>query len=272
MKKIVLGLMFAYSCYASMPWETGWAMGGTSTYFIFDKNNNQLLLECNDMNKNVYLKNERRDSFKFASTIKVKLDDKEINTLDGVDDETKSKDKFTWNDFINNLSKAKKISIYNNNKEYIFEPNNSDKIQDILDTCKINSQTEQAKDTTSANNNTSNTNATATFDSNKPPFRFSFEDAYDGKINKLHFPLLVFTSLKDQLIVKDIKINKGKCAMANPYEVKYDPNLRDYTTTPKRFPMTIKEFETVKFSVSSQCNILRVDIETNNGTWTFGEN
>lgn len=265
MKKIVLGLMLVCSCYASMPWETGWAMGGTSTYSIIDKNNNQLLLECNDINKNVYLKNERRDSFKFASTIKVKLDDKEINTLDGVDDETKSKDKFTWNDFINNLSKAKKISIYNNNKEYIFEPNNSDKIQDILDTCKINSQTEQTKDTTSVNNNTSN--VTATFDSNKPPFRFSFEDAYDGINNKLHFPLLVFTSLKDQLIVKDIKINKGKCAMANPYEVRRN----DYMVTPKRFPMSIKEFETVKFSVSNQCNILRIDIETNNGTWTFGE-
>lgn len=268
MKKVVLGLMFAYSCYASMPWDTGWAMGGTSTYFIFDKNNNQLLLECNDMNKNVYLRDERRDNFKFNSIIKVKLDDKEINTLDRVNDETKSKDKFIWNDFIHNLSKAKKISIYNNNKEYIFEPNNSDKIQDILDTCKINSETEQAKDTTSENNNTSSSNATATFDSNKPPFKFNFEDAYDGINNKLHFPVLVFTSLHDQLIIKDIKINKGKCAIALPYEVRRN----DYIVTPKRFPMSIKEFETVKFSVSSQCNILRVDIETNSGTWTFGEN
>ena len=49
MKKIVLGLMFAYSCYASMPWETGWAMGGTSTYSIVDKNNTFLFTDGSEI-------------------------------------------------------------------------------------------------------------------------------------------------------------------------------------------------------------------------------
>ena len=207
MKKVVLGLMFAYSCYASMPWESGWAMGGTSTYSIIDKNNNQLLLECNDMNKNIYLRNERRDSFNFDNTIKMKLDNKEINTLAGVDDETKSKDKFIWNDFINNLSKAKKISIYTNDKEYIFEPNNSDKIQDILDTCKINSETEQSKDIEEAPSSTQ-----------------QVEEQTPIHLQIINYPTgmkgLMLTNIYEKgFWLKDIIVDNGKCKV-NPSELK----------------------------------------------------
>lgn len=259
MKKVVLVLMFAYSCYASMPWESGWEMGGTSTYSIIDKNNNQLLLECNDMNKNIYLRNERRDSFNFDSTIKMKLDNKEINTLAGVDDETKSKDKFIWNDLINNLSKAKKISIYTNNKEYIFEPNNSDKIQDILDTCKINSEMEQEKDV----------NQTPLI-SNKQPFQFKFDSGYN-QVYGISYPILIITSLNDQLVIKDIKINKGKCRIGIEPDAKFDA-YRNLQIIPKKFPISIPEYIAQKFDISSGCNVLRMDIETNNGTWTFEEN
>jgi hypothetical protein len=212
MKKVVLGLMFAYSCYASMPWETGWAMGGTSTYSIIDKNNNQLLLECNDMNKSIYLRDERRDNFKLNATIRVKLDDKEINILDGVDEETKSKDKFIWNDFINNLSKAKKILIYNNNKEYVFEPNNSDKIQDILDTCKINSETEQAKDT-----------------EKNIPSTPQVEEKAPIHLQIINYPTgmkgLMLTNIYEKgFWLKDIIVDNGNCKV-NPAELNFAKSM-----------------------------------------------
>lgn len=94
-----------------MPWETSCAMGGTSTYSIIDNSNNQLLLECNDMNKSIYLRDEKRSNFKFSKTIRMKLDDKEMNVLTGVNDETVTSDQLSWNDFIYNLSKSKNISI-----------------------------------------------------------------------------------------------------------------------------------------------------------------
>lgn len=53
--------------------------------------------------------------------------------------------------------------------------------------------------------------------------------------------------------------------------MKFD-QYRYLKVIPKNFPISIAEFESQKFNISSGCNILRIDIETNNGTWTFGEN
>ena len=276
MIKLLLIALLSISLFGNDLWQVGFQQG-TSIFNIENSKKERLSFECGYTGGSIYLYNKGKEIvLKDTRYIDFIInDEKKLSTLKSVSlSETTMNEMMEWGNLVYEIPTAKKIIVEANNQKFTFEPSNLKELQDFVKTCTEyeTSDSNNTSTQTTNNNNTSNTNATATFDSNKPPFRFSFEDAYDGKINKLHFPLLVFTSLKDQLIVKDIKINKGKCAMANPYEVKYDPNLRDYTTTPKRFPMTIKEFETVKFSVSSQCNILRVDIETNNGTWTFGEN
>lgn len=276
MIRLLLVVLVNISLFGNDLWQVDFQQG-TSIYNIENSKKERLSFECGYTGVGIYLYNKGKDvNLKDDSLVNFVInDEKKLSTVKNMSlSKGTMSDMTAWGNLVYEIPTAKKIIVEANNQKFTFEPSNLKELQYFVKTCteyETSDSTSTSPQTTN-NNNTSNTNATATFDSNKPPFRFSFEDAYDGKINKLHFPLLVFTSLKDQLIVKDIKINKGKCAMANPYEVKYDPNLRDYTTTPKRFPMSIKEFETVKFSVSSQCNILRVDIETNNGTWTFGEN
>lgn len=251
-------------------WQLG-SLQGVSIFNIENSQKERLSFECGSNGGSIYLYNKGKDvNLKDDSLIDFIInDEKKLSTVKRVSISSGTMSDITaWGNLIYEIPDAKKIIVEANNQKFTFEPSNLKELQYFVQDCN---QYLTAEDTTSENN-TSSSKGAVTVDSNKPPFKFSFEDAYDGINNKLHFPLLVFTSLKDQLIVKDIKINKGKCAMANPYEVRYDSNLRDYITTPKRFPMSIKEFETVKFSVSNQCNILRVDIETNNGTWTFGEN
>lgn len=261
MKKIALGLFVVYSCYASMPWETSWAMGGTSTYSIIDNSNNQLLLECNDMNKSIYLRDEKRSNFKFSKTIRMKLDDKEMNVLTGVNDETVTSDQLSWNDFIYNLSKSKNISIFANNKEYIFEPNNINKIQDIKETCTINnSEKEQTQNVQQASF------------PNKQPFKLDLKREYN-EIYKMAYPMLVITSLDDKLVIKDIKVNKGKCNAIPLSEVKQNINGRVIVNIDRaKLPVSVLEYEALKVNITSGCNVLRLDIDTNSGSWTFGEN
>ena len=253
-------------------WEVGFQQG-TSIYNIENSKKDKLSFECGERGGNIYLFNKGKEiNLKANEPINFIInDEKKLLSVKEVSSSTVMTDTQAWGRLVYEIPKAKKISIESNNQNFTFEPSNLKDLNNFIQACtehETSDSTSAPEENINKNSSSPNTNTTATFDSNKPPFRFSFEDAYDGKNNKLHFPLLVFTSLKDQLIVKDIKINKGKCAIALPYEVR--PN--DYIVTPKRFPMSIKEFETVKFSVSSQCNILRVDIETNNGTWTFGEN
>ena len=276
MIRLLLIALLNISVFGNDFWQLG-SLQGISIFNIENSQKERLSFECGYSGAGIYLYNKGKDvNLKDDSLIDFIInDEKKLSTVKRVSISSGTMSDITaWGNLIYEIPDAKKIIVEANNQKFTFEPSNLKELQYFVQACTEyeTSDSDSTSTQTTNNNNTSNTNATATFDSNKPPFRFSFEDAYDGKNYKLHFPVLVFTSLHDKLIVKDIKINKGKCAMANPYEVKYDPNLRDYTTTPKRFPMSIKEFETVKFSVSSQCNILRVDIETNNGTWTFGEN
>ena len=39
----------------------------------------------------------------------------------------------------------------------------------------------------------------------------------------------------------------------------------------KKFPISIPEFESLEIDYYPTCNLLRVEIATNLGTWTFGE-
>ena len=82
----------------------------------------------------------------------------------------------------------------------------------------------------------------------------------------------MITSLNDNLIIKDVKINKGKCGMALQREIRYNPNVRDYVIVQKKLPLNVKEFESLRFDVSIQCNILKLDIETNDKIWPFESN
>lgn len=272
MIRLLLIALLNISVFGNDFWQLG-SLQGISIFNIENSQKERLSFECGYTGGHIYLYNKGKEvDLKDTRYINFIInDEKKLSSLKSVSlSETTMNEMLEWGNLVYVIPSAKKIIVEANNQKFTFEPSNLKELQYFVQACTEYETSDSGSTSTQTtnNNNTSNTNATATFDSNKPPFRFSFEDAYDGINNKLHFPVLVFTSLHDQLIIKDLKINKGKCAIALPYEVRRN----DYIVTPKRFPMSIKEFETVKFSVSSQCNILRVDIETNSGTWTFGEN
>lgn len=275
-KKSLLTAISTICLFGGDLWQVGFQQG-TSIFNIENSKKDKLSFECGERGGNIYLFNKGKEiNLKANEPINFIInDEKKLLSVKEVSSSTVMTDTQAWGRLVYEIPKAKKISVESNNQNFTFEPSNLKDLNNFIQACteyETSDIPSAPTQNTNKNSSSANTNTTASFDSNKQPFKFNFEDGYDGKYNKSHFPVLVFTSLKDQLIIKDIKINKGKCAMSSQYEVRYDPNLKDYVTTQKRFPMPIKEFETIKFSVSNQCNILRMDIETNNGTWTFGEN
>ncbi len=131
MKKIVILSIVSFNCWAAMPWETGWAMGGTSTYAIIDKDNNQLLIECNDQSGALYLRNEKRNDVNVGQVVAISVNNTKMTVPTSIDTTSAQSDKMAWGNFIYSLSKSKSITL--NNKK--FEPNNSEKLSDIVQAC-----------------------------------------------------------------------------------------------------------------------------------------
>ena len=86
-------------------------------------------------------------------------------------------------------------------------------------------------------------------------------------------PKVVITSLNDKLVVNNVLLNKGKCQISLPYEYKKGLNFDETLNSKKvkKFPISIPEFESLEIDYYPTCNLLRVEIATNLGTWTFGE-
>lgn len=178
-------------------------------------------------------------------------------------------DTIAWGNLVYEIPNAKKIVVEANKQNFTFEPSNLKELSNFIQACTEYESSDNSSASTT-NNNTSSTNTNTPFDSKKPPFKFHFKDGYD-EILRFHFPVLVITSLNDQLIIRGVRINKEKCKTTVRHDVMIDAN-RKFVITQKKFPISLKEFEAQEFNISSGCDILRMDIETNNGTWSFPEN
>jgi len=103
--------------------------------------------------------------------------------------------------------------------------------------------------------------ATSLFAS-EAPIRISAGKTYN-QFSEKYYPQVVVTSISDSVTIKNVIVNKGNC--------KYDKT--DYFSTSygvktkKMFPKKLVYGKELKITVL-RCNILRVDVETNQGDWS----
>lgn len=273
-KKALLTVISTVCLFGGDLWEVGFQQG-TSIYNIENSKKDRLSFECGESGGSIYLFNKGKEvNLKADEPINFIVNDgKKLLSAKEVNSSTVMADTLAWGNLAYEISKAKKIIVEANSQKFTFEPSNLKELDNFIQACtqyETSDSSSAPAQTTNNNSYSSNTNATATFDSNKPPFKFHFEDGYNRIFNN-HFPILVITSFNDQLIIKDVKINKGKCKTTVSYDAKLDAQ-RNMIVTQKKLPISVKEFEAQRFDISSGCDILKLDIETNNGTWTFGGN
>lgn len=242
MKKIVVLSIVSFNCWASTPWETGWAIGGTSTYAINDKENNQLLIECNDQNGALYLRNEKRNEIKLGQAVSISVNNTKMTVPTSIDATSTEGDKTAWGNFIYSLSKSKTIAI--NSKK--FEPNNSEKLSEIAKTCTAYDETDN--------------NPPAPQQTTKPLLKVSvnYEQTRMGNI-PITVPIVHLVSLSEKPFnVQGLIVNKGNCKVTS------------YGLDKLKKPMVYGEERTVPLVASSTCStLLDVTIQTNLGNFAY---
>jgi len=245
MKKIVVLSIVGFNCLAATPWETGWAMGGTSTYAINDKENNQLLIECNEQNGALYLRDTKRNEIKLTPAVTISVNNDKMTIPTSIDSTCNERDKMAWGNFIYSLSKAKTITI--NNKK--FEPNNSEKLSDIAQTCTAYDETQ--------NNVPQNAPQQAT----QPLLKVSVQ--YQKTKNLSNFPVIVpiihLVGLSEKPFnIQGLVVNKGNC------------KITAYGLDKLKTPMVYGEERTIPLVVSSTCStLLDVVVQTNFGNFSY---
>lgn len=246
MKKIVVLSIVSFNCWAAMPWEIGWAMGGTSTYAINDKENNQLLMECNDQGGFLYLRDEKRNEIKLGQSVSIGVNTTKMTVPTSIDSTSANGDKTAWGNFIYSLSKSKSITI--NKKK--FEPNNSEKLSDIVQTCTAYDEIE--------NNPTPQQNAPQ--QATKSLFKVSvhYEKTSMGNI-PITVPVVHLVSLSEKpILIQGLIINKGNCKVTS------------YGLDKLKKPMVYAEEKTIPLVSSSACStLLDAAIQTNLGNFTY---
>jgi len=245
MKKIVILSIVGFNCWASMPWETGWAMGGTSTYTINDKENNQLLIECNEQNGALYLRNEKRDEIKLGQAVSASVNNTKMTVPTSIDATSANGDKTAWGNFIYSLSKSKTITI--NNKK--FEPNNSEKLSEIAKMCTAYDETD---------NNTPQ--KTIAPQATKPLLKVSvqYEQTRISNI-PITVPVVHLVGLNEKPFnIQGLIVNKGNCKVSV------------YGLDKLKKPMVYGEERTIPLVASSTCNtLLDIVIQTNLGNFAY---
>lgn len=241
MKKLVLLSIVSFSCWAAMPWETGWAMGGTSTYAINDKENNQLLIECNDQGGFLYLRDEKRNEIKLGQAVSIGVNNTKLMVPMSIDATSTNGDKTAWGNFIYSLFKSKSITI--NNKK--FEPNNSEKLSDIAQTCTAYDE----------NTNNSQQNKILPTPSNQVPVQLKVQNfPANLKTGQIYqFVNIDVISKVNNVQINNIIVNRGNCK-TNALNVK--------------LPQHLKFGEQYKGTYQS-CNAIEVEVVTDHGNWVF---
>lgn len=240
-KKIAIMFVLILNCWAATPWKTGWAMGGTSTFSINDKNNNTLLLECNDQRANLILMNEKWDNIKIGEAVSIGVNNNQMIVPTAVDSTSSESDKRAWGNFIYSLPKSKNITI--NNKK--FEPNNSEKLSNIVEMCTAYDE----------NTNNSQQNKNFPLQSSQVPVQLKIQNfPANIKTGQIYqFINIDVISKVNNVKISNIIVNRGNCK-TNALNTK--------------FPLHLKFGEQYKGTYQS-CNAIEVEVITDHGNWTF---
>lgn len=272
-KKVLLVALSSAYLFGSDFWQVDFHQG-TSIYNIENSKKERLSFECGysggsillyNKNQEITLKDDEAISFIINDEKKL-LSAKAVSSTSGT-----ASDNTAWGNLVFELPKAKKIIVEASNQKFVFEPSNLKELDNFISACLEYDDVEsEIQVNQNDNTNTSSNNQPPV--SNKPPFKIDFKEVYNPYSNA-NMPKVVITSLNDKLVVNDVLLNKGKCQILLPYEFKKGLNWDDTMRSGKvkKFPISIPEFESLEIDYYPSCNLLRMEIATNLGTWTFGE-
>jgi len=88
-------------------------------------------------------------------------------------------------------------------------------------------------------------------------------EKYYNEFSKSYIPQVVITSISDDVTIENVVINKGNCKYLK--EEMY--GTYKHPKTRKIFPKKLDYGKKLKITVQ-RCDVLRVDIETNQGDWS----
>lgn len=93
------------------------------------------------------------------------------------------------------------------------------------------------------------------------PIKINVERAYNQAYH-YYYPKIIITSLKDNLVVNQVLVNKGNCQFPE-----FDLGIENNTiATIKVVPRKLKYGESMEIRLQ-KCNILKIDVDTNYGEW-----
>jgi hypothetical protein len=273
LKKFLLVALSSAYLFGSDFWQVDFHQG-TSIYNIENSKKERLSFECGysggsillyNKNQEITLKDDEAISFIINDEKKL-LSAKAVSSTSGT-----ASDNTAWGNLVFELPKAKKIIVEASNQKFVFEPSNLKELDDFISACL---EYDDVENETQVNQN-DNSNASSNNQppvSNKLPFKIDFKEVYNP-YSKANMPKVVITSLNDKLVVNNVLLNKGKCQISLPLEFKKGLNWDDTMRSGKvkKFPISIPEFESLEIDYYPSCNLLRMEIATNLGTWTFGE-
>ena len=257
-RKVLLVALFSAFLFGNDFWETGFVQG-YSTYNIVNNQKERLLFECNESTANFYLyKKDEQININNQDISFIINNERKFTTINDPKSGTESHNQI-WSNLVSDIPKAKNIIVEANNIKFQFEPSNLKVLSDFTKSCL-----EYENDSTSTpNNNTTpiNTNPQQNTSSNNQSIDNSI--TLDLKMERntyygYYYQVLVITSLINNLEIKDVKINNGKCESRIDADI-FEKNgvLR---ATKETYPVTIGEYDTLKVQTSKDCNIMKIDI------------
>lgn len=260
MKKLLLIPFLMISWLSADMWETSFHQGN-SLYHISNKKGDRLELACNYDGGSLSLVDSKSDLTEVINVIinnetKI-ISPSSVKSIEGTDSGN-----IAWGNLINALPTTTKFVIESGKNSYAFEPTNSKKVlADMSKSClEYQNGTEEATNTNSMPDKEIQA-------PDKPPFKLTDKRVYD-RLLKQYFTMFSITSLSDSLIINNVIVNKGKCSIN--IQVDLDSMKKGKR---REFPSKLPEYEEFNFSTSPySCNILKLEIVTNQGSWTFGDN
>lgn len=245
MKKIAILTIVGLNCWAAMPWEIGWAMGGTSTYAINNQSNYQLLLECNEQSGSLYLRDEKRNEVNLGKAVTISVNNDKMIVPTSIDTTSGESDKRAWGNFVYSLYKSKMILV--NNKK--FEPNNSEKLSEIVQACIAYDETD---------NNVEQNTITPQTTELLVKVSVHYEQTKMSNI-PITVPIVHLVGINEQPFhVKEMIVNRGNCKVTS------------YGLDKLKKPIVYGEERTIPLVASSTCStILEIVIHTNLGSSTY---
>ncbi len=260
MKKLLLVSFLMISwVYADM-WETSFHQGNT-LYHISNKKGDRLELACNYDGGSLSLVDSKSDLTEVINVI-INNETKIISPSRVKSTEGTDSGNVAWGNLVSTLPTATKFIIESGKNSYAFEPTNSKKVlADMSKSClEYQNGAEEATNSTPPPKK----------EIEKPkklPFNLKNERKFDRLLNQ-YFTMFTITSLSDGLIINNVIVNKGKCS------INIQADLDSMKRGKRReFPSKLPEYEEFNFSTSPySCNVLKLEIITNQGSWTFGDN